>query len=654
MSSSLVEVESESHLCDLCKELCRYLLGTPGDDSQRAENGHYGATAKLQDSLKLGCHLCSLFWRSFRSAGATDQFALLQASYVVRCSRSLPRIVLTFKLPNGSEYERVLEAHPGRVPSHLKKFTHMQSNSLHTESTSSQACFDLVSSWLHHCLENHPKCSIQDEASSKLPTRLLHLESIEERVQVRLCCDEADEDEDVHYLTLSHCWGKQKMLTLTKSSLEAFKANIPFNELPLTFADAIKVTLKLGFTYLWIDSLCIIQDDTVDWVLESSNMGNIYRNGVCNIAALGAHDDDEGCFAERAPFGFRPLEIHSESRYLHFEPPSPRQTRQPLSDAGPDAVKAPLMDRAWVLQEVVLSPRTIYYGSELLFWECIEGAAFECGPLILRHPSNVTTASVKAVFDNFFGISETEGGCQVTHLMPTWHILLKTYTSAKLTFQADRWLAIAGLAAKLAETAAVSIMAGLWKEALLDELPWVAYEPGTRVPNGSPSWSWLSLNAPIDWLGPDISEIAIDILALPPKCSSELNWTLIKDTASPPDADTISEQHPLQLHGRLRQFYVQPGSVSSGDYPIASTTLRPDILPWPRLDLWGMLYSHDFPLNHIRVLLLVPLDDFGLAWTRVGMLEAILKPANIYNELSRHTAGKMLDEFGPPQTIYLI
>jgi hypothetical protein len=67
-----------------------------------------------------------------------------------------------------------------------------------------------------------------------------------------------------------------------------------------------------------------------------------------------------------------------------------------------------------------------------------------------------------------------------------------------------------------------------------------------------------------------------------------------------------------------------------------------------------MLYSHDFPLKHIQVLLLVPLDDFGLAWTRVGMLEATLKPANICNELSKHTAGKMLDEFGPPPTIYLV
>jgi hypothetical protein len=159
----------------------------------------------------------------------------------------------------------------------------------------------------------------------------------------------------------------------------------------------------------------------------------------------------------------------------------------------------------------------------------------------------------------------------------------------------------------------VSIVAGLWKEALLDELPWYTYEPGTRVLNGSPSWSWLSLDAPIEWRGVEINEVAIDLVTLPPKCSSELSWTLIKDTAAPPDADTIPQRHPLLLRGRLRKFHIQPSSVSSGDYPIVNSMLRPDILPWPCLDLRGMLYSHDFPLNHIQVLLLVPLDGFGLA-----------------------------------------
>lgn len=181
MSSSLVEVDSESHLCDLCKELRWGLLGTTGDDSQGTENGvaigpglrsfdHYQTTGKLQDSLKLGCPLCSLFWRSFRSSGARDRFALLQASYVVHYSQILSRTILTWKLSSGIENDEIPEAYPGRVPSHMKKFTHMHSGSLQTGSTSSQACFDLVSSWLCHCLESHPKCSIEDEASSKLPT----------------------------------------------------------------------------------------------------------------------------------------------------------------------------------------------------------------------------------------------------------------------------------------------------------------------------------------------------------------------------------------------------------------------------------------------------------------------------------------------------
>lgn len=241
-------------------------------------------------------------------------------------------------------------------------------------------------------------------------------------------------------------------------------------------------------------------------------------------------------------------------------------------------MKAPLADRAWVLQEGVLSPQTIYYGSEFLFWGCIEGAAFECEPRFLRHLANVSTGSVEAVFNCVSNFSETEGKNKVTNLLSTWHTLLRTYTSAKLAVQSDRWLAIVGLATKLAGAVGASIVAGLWKEALLDELPWYTYEPGTRVLNGSPIWSWLSLDVPIEWRGVEINEVAINLVTLPPKCSSGLSWTLIKkDTAVPPDVDTLPKRHPLLLRGRLREFHIQPSSVSSGDYPIVNSMLETEV-----------------------------------------------------------------------------
>jgi hypothetical protein len=69
--------------------------------------------------------------------------------------------------------------------------------------------------------------------------------------------------------------------------------------LPLTFEDAIVATRRLGARYIWIDSLCIIQDDPADWERESSSMADVYRNATCNIAASAAHDSNGGLYRDR-------------------------------------------------------------------------------------------------------------------------------------------------------------------------------------------------------------------------------------------------------------------------------------------------------------------------------------------------------------------
>lgn len=268
---------------------------------------HLEMVSQVRQSLNSGCHLCSLLWRCLRISGLADGVALQSARYIMKYSRKLSRFELELKLPDGQDRAGTLDALHGKIPSDLKKACLSYSDSLTTASTSSAACFELVSGWLYHCLGNLPSCSVKDEAPDKLPSRLLHLSMINQILHLRLCSVEPSENDDIHYLTLSHCWGKDERLTLTSAPLQTFMTSIPTDKLPLTFMDAIKIALKLGCEYLWIDSLCIIEDDEADWIRESANMGNIYRNGICNIAALGARNDHEGCFAER-----------SISRFLSF------------------------------------------------------------------------------------------------------------------------------------------------------------------------------------------------------------------------------------------------------------------------------------------------------------------------------------------------
>jgi hypothetical protein len=113
------------------------------------------------------------------------------------------------------------------------------------------------------------------------------------------------------YITLSHCWGNPKLQIkrLSNANISQFTNLIDDAELPKTFQDAIAIARRLGVRFLWIDSLCIIQDSVEDWVKESSNMGNVYKNSLCNIAATAAPDGRTGCFLQRNPLLARPCRV---------------------------------------------------------------------------------------------------------------------------------------------------------------------------------------------------------------------------------------------------------------------------------------------------------------------------------------------------------
>jgi hypothetical protein len=200
---------------------------------------------------------------------------------------------------------------------------------------------------------------VLDVGTSSIPT--LHLQVNDESSPV------------LPYVTLSHCWGKIKIKQLTKANISELIEGIDVNELTKTFQEAIIIARRLGVRFLWIDSLCIIQDSDFgeDWVKESSTMGDVYKNALCNIAATAAPDGDTGCFLERNPLLARTCRLRIEG----LPGPAPKSQvydlardhfwRQAISEA-------PLIQRAWVLQERTLAPRVIHFGKNQLLWECHE------------------------------------------------------------------------------------------------------------------------------------------------------------------------------------------------------------------------------------------------------------------------------------------
>jgi hypothetical protein len=144
------------------------------------------------------------------------------------------------------------------------------------------------------------------------------------------------------------------------------------HELSQTHLDSIKITRGLGYRYIWIDSLCIIQDSPEDWRNQSTQMAAIYGDSTCNIVAKGP-SSHSGCFVRRNPLMRRPCQLRQfgdqdQSHGIYAHPYSTATYNSYPMDYY--STNAPLLQRAWVQQERLLSPRILYFGDPDIHWEC--------------------------------------------------------------------------------------------------------------------------------------------------------------------------------------------------------------------------------------------------------------------------------------------
>ncbi|KUJ13239.1 HET-domain-containing protein [Mollisia scopiformis] len=222
--------------------------------------------------------------------------------------------------------------------------------------TDCEATWQLVRTWLQTCEESHPTYA-KRHIESILPTRLISVGTTNSELKI---VPSQLLSSDIQYLTLSHCWGNKIFTTLRMENYSDFLTNIPEAGLSKTFRDAIYTTRELGFKYLWIDSLCIIQGDDTDWQTESALMGHVYSNSSLNLAAADAPDGDTSLFFDRddtQSLAWRvsvPIVSGShETRVWDCE----------LASLAEDTIShCVLGTRAWTFQERFLSSRSLYFG----------------------------------------------------------------------------------------------------------------------------------------------------------------------------------------------------------------------------------------------------------------------------------------------------
>ncbi|KAK3304909.1 heterokaryon incompatibility protein-domain-containing protein [Chaetomium strumarium] len=351
---------------------------------------------------------------------------------------------------------------------------------------------EVWANWFQACSKFHAECrKLAEKVPRFTPDRLIEILGGRHEKDLRWRLVLREDIGDVPYLTLSHCWGTSLPLRLTKNNYSEFLRTSSCSRLPKTFQDALDVTLSLGFRYIWIDSLCIIQGDADDWRTQSSMMWNIYKSSECNIAATWASDGRGGCFAERViekpttivldSIGARPTtsiryRVEYELRYQE------------------DVMEAPLNSRCWVVQERYLAKKQLNFARSQVYWECPELLAsehFPTGiPKAITH-SNDRFPNTKPTIDSKTGLD----------LRREWGRLVKHYSSCKLTYQSDKLIALSGLAAEVRNATNDVYLAGMWQEDLQRQLCWMPYSINRSRTAAylAPTWSWVSLDGEVNF-----------------------------------------------------------------------------------------------------------------------------------------------------------
>ncbi|KAK3490259.1 heterokaryon incompatibility protein-domain-containing protein [Neurospora hispaniola] len=363
----------------------------------------------------------------------------------------------------------------------------------------------LIQDWIANCQLHHTNCS--NVTKDFLPTRLLDVEAfsngrspkLEDDIKlVRSASGQIPKEGPApQYITLSHCWGppERRPITTTQANLPVRMERISFAALPRTFQDAVVLTRKLEQRYLWIDSLCIIQDDENDWAQEASTMADVYTQSYCTLAALSSGDSTAGLRKKTQTNPDMLIDISANDG--HNEPFNGRLVSNPnIWDSEYDGwwvseptgtkyrPNNPLRYRAWALQEKELSTRVVHFGFRQLLWECGELEATAQLPWYHAVRKRTRRRPQGSILSKPLSYRMTA----------RWLNICEDYSSRSLTKETDKLVALSGIARSYQKYFPNDkYMAGLWSSHLPLALLWERTGfPKDRYTTEyiAPSWSW--------------------------------------------------------------------------------------------------------------------------------------------------------------------
>jgi hypothetical protein len=365
--------------------------------------------------------------------------------------------------------------------------------------TGGDKALDQAAAWLTRCRNEHEECR-QGKNKGFAPTRLLFIGGKEEGTIYLIENPSSVEN----YAALSHRWTEETGLTRLEGSnlFERKSKGIPLSKFSHMMQDTVFVVRRLGILYLWIDSMCIIQDDSADWRREAARMGSIYANAEITIAATWWDQSGKSLFCNRSEDEYAAFNIGNfDGQPIFLRRTLPHFTWRNFTgesfsgDAFWNPEKEwPLLNRGWVYQEQLLSHRMLHFTRHELLWECNSTTGCECG---------------------WYRFDDGEwggliGGRKAKHRVSekAWNEILLEYSMREFTFPIDRLSALAGVAKAFGdikdledEKSHGKYVSGMRTEELDMTLFWYSNEPASARPNLQvPTWSWASVTGKVQFV----------------------------------------------------------------------------------------------------------------------------------------------------------
>jgi hypothetical protein len=525
-------------LCDQCREDF-----PPGqtwtwtrkccEDIQNGTTVRISSTRKLIDSAKGGCHLCILilgaFHETFFARIDGKIYGFDEGKYQLQAVQDIPgwtlklfldcpilRRLSDLSFPSDDLrvdllllllHDQPKEFNTGKdvwVLDTTRAGTISQIDSVQIDSVCNLGSSGIIQikTWIEVCQRDHQVCKNRQDipfSATEPQFRLIDVgNSVESTVYL---VNSGDIVGDFNYITLSHRWKEETHKTkLTRSNLHQYLTCMPYMDWPATFRQTISIARQLQIKYVWIDSLCIIQDKQ-DWAVQSQLMHRIYAGGVLNLAEVATPTMANGLQVYRDPLEISPCILSGRApeygtSVRHFLCWRPNEFRDRVDNS-------PLYQRGWTFQERLLSKRTVHFGPQL-YWECAALHASETFPIGVDTPDQPTFV------DDFVQRLKTQlqtprQGADKAEaardLHSIWCSIVSFYSKTELEKESDRLVAISGIATSIMNLYAFQsddYIAATWKPCLPEQLLWARDENCSHWSTDkgnfdyAPSWSWAS------------------------------------------------------------------------------------------------------------------------------------------------------------------